>query len=231
MFRRCPYCHHRVLRWFYEAHEKKHTRRRPDGQMTDYMTARPEERFSGPLDDVPQNYRHIECGVVTRMPEAIIRTYLVNPMSYSDGSFCCGCGDHVDSSRLVWEETGENVLDYMGRLRLKYLRSTLGMRPVDRPAGIILTTRAEQKIRRILRSLGEEAVLVLGFPKPGKTGFKLDAAATYDQRSKIVVNVSGIPIAVRRKHRKHISGIVIDYLELPQDGFAIVRLYAMNYEE
>jgi Fe-S cluster assembly iron-binding protein IscA len=227
VFTRCPYCHRWVLRWFYASHEKKHTQRRGDGQMAEHVTAPPEDRYTGSLNGVPQGYRHPACGVVTRMPEEIIRTYLINPMTYSDGSFCCGCGDYVDSSQLVWHETGENVLDYMGRLRLQYLRTTLGMQLPDRPAGIALTPRAVRKLKDSLRDMGAAySLVVLGVPEEGSADFKLDVATSSDERSETVINVSGINIVVPKKHVERIAGIVIDYQEAPQRGFSIVRLHA-----
>ncbi len=227
MFIRCPYCHRWVFRWFYAAHEKKHTRLRSDGQMAEHVTAPPEERYTGSLDAVPQGYRHAACGVVTQMPEDIIRTYLVNPMAYSDGSFCCGCGAYVDSSELVWQETGEKVMDYMGRLRLQYLRSALGMPLPDRPSGIVLTPRAVQKFKSVLREVGNpSARIALGVPEPGATDFKLGVVESPDERSDTVLDVSGIGIVVPKKHVERISGVVVDYLEAPKKGFSIVRLYA-----
>jgi Fe-S cluster assembly iron-binding protein IscA len=227
MFIRCPYCHRRVLRWFYAWHEKKHTRRRSDGQMSEHVTALPETRYSGSLAEVPQGYLHPACGVVTRMPEEIIRTYLVNPMTYSDGSFCCGCGDYIDSSQLVWQETGEKVMDYMGRLRLGYLRTTLGMSLPDRPTGIVVTPRAVRELKASLRGVGEaSASIVLCVPDASSTGFKLDVASSVDERSETVISSSGISIIVPKKHTERVSGVVIDYLESPQRGFSIARLYA-----
>lgn len=227
MFIRCPYCHRRVLRWFYARHERKHTQRRSDGQMSEHVTAAPEDRYAGALDNVPKAYHHAVCDAVTGMPEEIIRTYLVNPMTYSDGSFCCGCGDYIDSSQLVWQETGEKVMDYMGRLRLQYLRANLGMKLPDRPKGLTLTARAVRKFEKILRDIIKgPGVFVLGVPEAGQTVFKLDAANGFDDRSEDLITVSGINIAVAKEHSHRISGVVIDYLETPQSGFSIVRLYA-----
>ena len=111
---------------------RKHTRKKPDGQMNDHVTNAPEERFRGPLDAVPQNYRHPRCGVVTGMPEEIIRSYLANPLMYDDWTFCCGCGDYVNCAELSWVETGENLMTYNGWLRTSTLSTSLAfLAPVN----------------------------------------------------------------------------------------------------
>jgi hypothetical protein len=99
-FIECPFCHKSVFRWFYGWHESGHTERRADGQMNEHVTLEPQKRFEGSLKGVPQAYRHSKCGGVTGMPEEIIRTYLVNPLTYNDSTFCCGCGDYIISSEL-----------------------------------------------------------------------------------------------------------------------------------
>lgn len=119
---RCPFCHRHVLRWFYDSHVEGHTRLRADGQMTDHVTLRPDERYDGPLDEFPTSYRHDLCGKSTGMPEEIVRSYLVNPFLYSSETFCCGCGDYVSHSELEWVDTGERLDIYFDRLRRAYLR-------------------------------------------------------------------------------------------------------------
>jgi hypothetical protein len=100
LFVPCPYCHRLVFRFFYSGHKAKHTARRPDGQHNEYVTLHPTGRYQGSLAGVPQCYRHPKCGVVTRMPEEIIRSYLVNPFLYGARSFCCGCGAHIPEEEL-----------------------------------------------------------------------------------------------------------------------------------
>jgi hypothetical protein len=121
-FIECPFCHKSVFRWFYSWHESGHTALRPDGQMNEHVTLSREERYAGSLDGVPQAYRHAKCGVATGMPEEVIRSYLVDPLTYNDSSFCCGCGTYVVSSDLTWVETGETVMSYMGKLRSSFLK-------------------------------------------------------------------------------------------------------------
>ena len=121
-FDRCPYCHRRMFRPFLAGHKARHLARRPDGQQNEYITLHPTGRYRGSLRGVPRSYRHPKCGVVTRMPEEIIRSYLVNPFLYGGGSFCCGCGEHVPEEELVWSETGQNMADYTRELQEAYFR-------------------------------------------------------------------------------------------------------------
>jgi hypothetical protein len=122
LFLRCPYCHKLVFRFFFSRHKAKHTAQRPDGQQNEYVTLHPSGRYEGSLAGVPQCYRHPKCGVVTRMPEEIIRSYLVNPFLYGAGSFCCGCGAHIPEEELFWDETGQNMAEYTRELREVYIQ-------------------------------------------------------------------------------------------------------------
>ena len=202
--------------------------------MTEHVTAAPRHaHFAGPLDGVPRTYRHSVCGVVTGMPEEIVRTYLVNPLAYNDGSFCCGCGAYVDSAELVWEETGENVLDYMGKLRLDYLRSTLGI------TGLPRIGRRESSSRRGSRSRSApvprdsgmaHGCVLLGLPATGETNYKLDVANRIDERTHKRFDVFGLDVAVDKRDAGRVGGIVLDYQETPRPGFAISRLDARPSE-
>ena len=116
-FKECPFCHENIFVLFYPFHIAKHTALRPDGQMHDHITLKEDLRYTGCLEDVPQVYRHPKCGISTRMPEEIIRSYLVNAAMYCDLSFCCGCGDYVPIAELYWVETDECLADYFQKLR------------------------------------------------------------------------------------------------------------------
>jgi hypothetical protein len=118
----CPFCHKKVLRFFYASHRAKHTAPLSDGQMKDHVTVHPTGRYKGSLSGVPQVYRHPKCGVATKMPEEIIRSYLVNPFLYGGGSFCCGCNDYLPESEFFWTETGQNMADYNQDLKEAYRR-------------------------------------------------------------------------------------------------------------
>lgn len=226
MFIRCPFCHRRVLRWFYPTHEKKHTALRADGQQTDHVTAPPAERFAGPLDEVPQVYVHSECGTATRMPEDIIRTYLVSPMGYSDASFCCGCRDYVPSAELTWQDTGESVLSYMGRLRLKYLRTDLQMALPELPTELVVSPRAVRKLRELLREADmPSGVITLGLAENRGGAHKLGLAPAVDEEAEMLMTAAGLSFAVAKPLAGRLAGLVIDYMDEPAQGFAIVRLH------
>ncbi len=89
--------------------------------MEEHITVRPEGRYQGSLQGIPRGYRHAKCGVVTGMPEEIIRSYLVNPFLYSNRSFCCGCNGYVGYDQLFWVETGQNLDEYFQQLKQDYL--------------------------------------------------------------------------------------------------------------
>jgi hypothetical protein len=226
MFVRCPFCHKLVLRWLYNRHEQKHTRRRDDGQMAEHATASPAQRFSGPLDQVPQAYTHLKCGVITRMPEDIIRSYLVNPLMYTDSSFCCGCGRYVFSGELIWQETGEQVVDYMGRLRAEYLQRTYGVFPLDKQQ-VFVTPRAAQALHQVARSQGLSAPYYLAIELSDGAAeviYTADLATTWNPRVETKFKSAGVEILIRRDQVEAIGSLVVDYLGGAQAEFAIGRI-------
>jgi len=91
--------------------------------MTDHITVHPESRYQEALNLVPQDYIHPRCGVVTRMPEKIIRSYLVNPFLYNEYTFCCGCNDYINQQELYWNKTGQCLINYFQELQEEYIRS------------------------------------------------------------------------------------------------------------
>jgi hypothetical protein len=130
MFVECPFCHRKIPRGQYAAHEKQHTTLLPDGQMTDHVTVAEEDRFQGSLGKVPQVYEHRRCGHATGMPEEIIRSYLANPFLYNDTSFCTGCNTYVSTKELFWTETGESLFQYNQNLKREHLLKQ-GVAPQD----------------------------------------------------------------------------------------------------
>jgi len=117
-FKRCPFCHEHIDADHYDRHLKTHTKKRADGQQTDYATLPEDERDDVEIEDEPRQYLHKTCREVTIMPEEIVATYLKNPWFYmADSTFCCGCNRHVPFSECKWVETGENCQKYMDRLR------------------------------------------------------------------------------------------------------------------
>ncbi len=230
MFVQCPFCHKRVLRWFYGWHQRKHTERRPDGQMSEHVTRAPPQRYQGSLEGVPQAYRHDRCGVTTRMPEEIIRSYLVDPLLYNDGTFCCGCGTYVYSGYLTWVETGETVLDYMGRLRAEHLARELGTPAAELlRRRVLVTPRAARAIGRLAAEarVPEPYYLTLGCSREGvEVRYGVDLAPGYDPQRETVLESSGVRVVVAKAQAEDLSGTVVDYREGPEPGFQICRLHA-----
>jgi hypothetical protein len=231
MFVRCPFCHKLVLRWFYGRHERGHTQRKADGQMTEHITNAPQNRFTGSLKGEPQAYRHGRCGVVTGMPEEIIRSYLVDPLLYNDYTFCCGCKDYMLSSELVWRETGETVMDYMGRLRADYLRRTYGMEIPPRMTGIVVTPPAAKAIARMAEDMHAASPYYLFLELlPGETREEHAFAfeSTWDPEVDVLSESSGIQVVVKKEDAAKLAGTIISFRPTPEPGFHFCRLYALS---
>lgn len=224
-FIECPFCHKSVFRWFYSWHESKHTARRADGQMHEHVTLAPDKRFEGSLTGVPRAYHHAKCGVTTGMPEEIIRTYLVNPLTYGDSSFCCGCGDYIVSSELTWTETGESVMGYMGRLRTDHLRA-IGADPLA--AEIFLTPGTAGWIRRIAEETGDGKSCYLAISliqNPTNGNYNVSLAPTWDPQTEDLIKANGIDVVVPKNQRKLLKGTMIHFQDAPVQGFVVARLY------
>jgi hypothetical protein len=221
-FIECPFCHKSIFRWFYSSHERAHTARRPDGQMNEHITAAPSLRYNGPLDGIPQNYRHTKCGVGTTMPEEIIRTYLVNPLTYNDSSFCCGCSDYVISSELVWIDTGEPVMTYMSKLRADYIKKTYGINPTD--ADVILTPSTVKKIQS-MGSQGTQPLLALEMiDRNCDVHYKLDVVASWNRHREDLLEHWSIGVVVQKRQRRKLKGTIIHFNET-LNGFTVARVY------
>ncbi len=167
----CPYCHKLIPEREFEAHVAYHRADRGDGQNRDYATLRPDLRDQDDLTGVPQVYMHLKCRTGTGMPEEIVRTYLVNPWFYnSDRTFCCGCSTHVPLSECVWTETGENVQQYMNKLRAAYDRAAKlrqeipDSRAVEEPS---LLTRPKFWLW-IIAAVFVGCIFLAMFAKPGR---------------------------------------------------------------
>jgi len=218
------------LKWFYPDHEARHTKLRCDGQQKKYASLPPEDRFDGSLDGVPQEYIHPRCKTVTRMPEFIVRSYLVDPLTYVDSSFCCGCETHVDSAELYWIESNEKVIDYMGKLRASYLNERYGI--VVPPSGsreVILTPRAIAKLQELVKSatMSPPYFVSLELKEDGsEQPFALNLAESWDtDRKEVLIENAGFPVLVPERQLQRLQGTVVDFRESGQ-GFQICRLYA-----
>jgi hypothetical protein len=227
-FIECPFCHKSVFRWFYAWHESKHTAIRDDGQMNEHITAAPQNRFEGSLEGVPQAYVHRKCGVATGMPEEIIRTYLVAPLTYNDTSFCCGCGEYIIGSELTWLDTGESLMAYNGRMRCEYLKNTHGIDPLA--TEVVFTPGTKEFLQGMARDSGLPKAFYLSLElvrTDNDVQYKLDMLGQIDRKTHDVITVDGIAIVMKKKQRERLKGTMIHYNTLgAQPGFTIARLYA-----
>lgn len=225
-FVECPFCHKSVFRWFYSWHESKHTARQPDGQMNEHVTLAPENRYEGSLDEIPQTYRHEACGVATGMPEDIIRSYLVNPLTYNDSSFCCGCGDYIISSQLIWTETGETVMSYMGALRCDYVQKKYGVDPRD--ADVFVTPTAVKAIKRLARQHGVSPPVRLHLAMEefeANVHYHVSLATGFNPDIEECIEGASLDVIVPQEQRLRLRGTIVHYQESPQQGFIVARLF------
>lgn len=85
--------------------------KRADGQYVDHQVLCDEERSKGFVRPVRKSYRHLTCGTITTMPQAIAETYARMPNFYGR-TFCCCCGDYFpvgEKGEFVWLDTEEKV--------------------------------------------------------------------------------------------------------------------------
>lgn len=73
--------------------DRSHTALKDNGQQKEYVVLSEAERAKGFVRPVRRSYRHLKCGTVTTMGQALAETYARDPYFYS-GTFCCGCGRH-----------------------------------------------------------------------------------------------------------------------------------------
>jgi hypothetical protein len=235
MFVRCPFCHKLILQWFYERHAQNHRQRRADGQQKDHATNVPGDRYQGSLDKVPQVYRHARCGGSTRMPEEIVRSYLVNPLLYNDRTFCTGCRDYVDTAELFWTRTGENLMDYAGRLRGDYLHREYGISQArQRKQVVVVTPPAEQAIRRFATQQGFSVPYSLVLERRAE---KMPSAPSYFWRivddwnprsHTVVLDADEYQVVVPKVQVELFRGSIVHFPPGPQKGFTVSRLYAIH---
>jgi hypothetical protein len=81
------------------------------GMQKDYIVLCPDERAKGFVRPVRRSYRHLKCGTVTTMGQALAETYARDPFFYS-GTFCCACATHFpvgEDGEFVWDGADEKV--------------------------------------------------------------------------------------------------------------------------
>ncbi len=83
----------------------------PVPQQEVYLVLSDEERAKGFVRPVRLSYRHLRCGSVTTMAQAIAETYARNPRFYGS-TYCVHCSMHRPvgaDGEFVWEGTDEKV--------------------------------------------------------------------------------------------------------------------------
>ena len=85
-----------------------HTELKDNGQQKGYVVLSEEDRTKGFIRELRFEYKHLTCGSITRMSQAIAETYAIEPKFYS-GTFCIGCKKHFPLSEFVWKDTEEVV--------------------------------------------------------------------------------------------------------------------------
>lgn len=87
------------------------------GQHKAYWVLSEEERKKGFVRPVRSSYKHLKCGAVTRMGQALAETYAVQP-AYYGSTFCCTCQKHFpvgEFGEFVWvDESGETTEEKVG---------------------------------------------------------------------------------------------------------------------
>lgn len=81
------------------------------GQHSSYIVLCEEERQKGFVRPVRNSYKHLTCGTVTTMGQALSETYARDPSFYG-ATFCCGCGKHFpvgENGEFIWTADGTKV--------------------------------------------------------------------------------------------------------------------------
>ena len=88
-----------------------HRELKENGQQKGYVVLSTEERAKGFVRPVRQSYKHLGCGMITTMGQALAETYARDPHFYS-GTFCATCREHFPvgvDGEFVWAGTSEKV--------------------------------------------------------------------------------------------------------------------------
>lgn len=83
----------------------------PDGMQEKYLVLSEEERAKGFVRPVRRSYKHLKCGAVTTMGQALAETYARDPYFYG-GTYCAHCHQHFPvgaKGEFVWDGTDEKV--------------------------------------------------------------------------------------------------------------------------
>lgn len=77
-------------------------------QAEAYLVLSADERSKGFIRPVRRAYRHVGCGTVTTMSQALAETYAREPGFYG-ATYCVSCSRHAPVSEFRWDGTDETV--------------------------------------------------------------------------------------------------------------------------
>ena len=80
----------------------------PGPQNDVYLVLSEEERAKGFVRPVRTSYRHLMCGSVTTMGQAVAETFARKPGFYG-ATYCCLCQLHLPVREFVWVDDGSKV--------------------------------------------------------------------------------------------------------------------------
>jgi hypothetical protein len=75
------------------------------GQHAGYVVLCEEERRKGFVRPYRDSYRHVGCGMVTKMSRDLSETYARDPKFYGS-TFCVNCNRHLPVGEFVWTSDG-----------------------------------------------------------------------------------------------------------------------------
>jgi len=77
-------------------------------QAEAYLVLSKDERGKGFVRPLRRSYRHIACGSVTTMSQALAETYARRPSFYG-ATYCVACARHAPVAEFRWDGTDEAV--------------------------------------------------------------------------------------------------------------------------
>jgi hypothetical protein len=80
----------------------------PVQQAEVYLVLSEEELAKGFVRPVRRTYRHLTCGSVTSMGDALSETYARDPKFYG-ATYCVSCSKHRPVAEFIWDADGAVV--------------------------------------------------------------------------------------------------------------------------
>ena len=75
-----------------------------------YLVLSEGERAKGYVRPVHRSYRHLKCGNITTMGQALAETYARDPRFYTD-TFCVACSMHRPVGEFVWVNSAGRTIE------------------------------------------------------------------------------------------------------------------------